>query len=76
MEEKRAEWEGHCSVCHLCEAAHELKDGLKRRVPEAFWEHRRAARRESLLALRSLLDAALAATEPRPAHKATRIKVE
>jgi hypothetical protein len=45
-------------------------------VPEEFWQHRSAARRETLLALRSLVDAALAhgpATSPR---KPTRIKVE
>jgi len=32
---------------------------LKGHLPEAFWEHRRAARREHLLAYRSLFDAAI-----------------
>jgi len=45
-------------------------------LPEAFWEHTRAARREMLLAFRSLIDAAIERTEARPVKKTTRIKVE
>jgi len=34
--------------------------------PEEFWRHRRAAKREALLALRSLLDAAIERLEQEP----------
>jgi len=61
-----------------------LSDGVKgmrstvmkqRLLPEAFWEHSRAARRESLLAVRSLLDAVIEKTERKP-KRVTKIKVE
>jgi hypothetical protein len=39
---------------------------LKRHLPEAFWEHHRAARREHLLAYRSLFDAAIERLERKP----------
>lgn len=45
-------------------------------MPEAFWEHLRNATRESLLAFRSLIDAAIERTEKKPEKKTTRIKVE
>jgi hypothetical protein len=44
-------------------------------LPEAFWEHSWAAGREALLALRSLLDAAIDRTERQP-KKVTKIKVK
>lgn len=44
-------------------------------LPEAFWEHSWAAGRESLLAVRSLLDALIAQTERAP-KRVTKIKVE
>lgn len=46
----------------------------KHHLPEAFWEHRRAAHREHLLAYRSLFDAAIERLEqkPRPAVEAAR----
>jgi hypothetical protein len=44
-------------------------------LPEAFWEHSRAAGRESLLAVRSLLDAVIAQTERAP-KRVTKIKAE
>lgn len=62
-----------------------LSDGIKgvrstlmktRFLPEAFWEHSWAAGRESLLAARSLLDAAIEKTERKPAKPATKIKVQ
>jgi hypothetical protein len=62
-----------------------LADGAKgirsqlmktRFLPEAFWEHSWAAGRESLLAVRSLLDAAIEKTEKKPAKRVTKIKVE
>lgn len=39
------------------EAWREFKSSLQAFLPEEFWEHRRAARREMLLAARSLVDA-------------------
>jgi len=45
-------------------------------LPEAFWEHSRAASREALLAIRSLLDAAIQKTEKKPTKSVTKIKVE
>lgn len=68
--------QARCPFCQAAEGLQELKRGLRQRIPEGFWEHRAAARRESLLALRSLIDAAIARTEARPVRKATRIKVE
>jgi len=62
-----------------------LSDGIKgmrstltkmRFLPEPFWEHTLAAGRESLLAVRSLLDAAIEKTERKPAKRVTKIKVE
>jgi hypothetical protein len=61
-----------------------LADGMRgmrsrvsetRILPPAFWEHSWAAGRESLLAVRSLLDAAIAQTERVP-KRVTKIKVE
>ncbi|MGQ9492798.1 MAG: hypothetical protein ACUVR2_03405 [Anaerolineae bacterium] len=48
----------------------------KRFLPEAFWEHSRAAGREVLLAVRSLLDAAIEKVESKPEKRVTKIKVE
>jgi hypothetical protein len=45
-------------------------------LPEAFWEHSRAAGREALLAARSLLDAAIEKLEAKPEKRVTKIKVE
>jgi hypothetical protein len=51
---------------------------LSPHLPEDFRQHTKAARREMLLAARSLLDAAIECTEekPEPKKKATKIKVE
>jgi len=80
MNEKAAETRtepcsAYCPISWVFKAACEVKDCLRRQVPEAFWEHRAAARRESLLALRSLIDAAIERSTAQP-RKATRIKVE
>ena len=45
-------------------------------VPEEFCMHLRTARKEFLLALRSLIDEAVKENEPEPPKKATKIKVE
>jgi hypothetical protein len=44
---------------HLRRAREELRAGLRTLVPPEYVQHRRAARREALLAMRSLLDHAL-----------------
>ncbi len=52
---------------------------LSPHLPEEFRQHTHTARREMLLAMRSLLDAAIECTEEReekPKKKATKIKVE
>jgi hypothetical protein len=60
---------------------HTLKGKAKRRqvLPEQFKEHTRAARKEMLLAVRSLLDAAIeeeAEEEPEATKKPTKIEVK
>lgn len=76
VERKGEGCEAFCPFCMAFKAAHEAREEMKRRVPEGFWQHRAAARREGLLAVRSLIDAALAKSETKPARKATRIKVQ
>jgi hypothetical protein len=44
---------------HAKEARSSLRKSIEELIPPGFIEHRRAARREMLLALRSLLDAAI-----------------
>jgi hypothetical protein len=45
-------------------------------VPEEFQAHLRTSRKEMLLAVRSLIDAAIERTEEKPKKKTTKIKVE
>ncbi len=51
---------------------------LSPHLPEEFRQHTKAAHREMLLAMRSLLDAAIERAEekPEPKKKAAKIKVE
>jgi len=67
-----------CPIAIIGKMCAEVRTGLKKALPEEFWAHRRAARKEALLALRSLLDAAIERVEERPkrARKTTKIKVE
>ncbi len=44
---------------HVKAARDSLRMGWEELIPRGFIEHRRAARREMLLAMRSLLDAAI-----------------
>ena len=44
---------------HFREARKELRESMKEFLPPGFIEHRKKARREMLLAWRSLIDAAL-----------------
>lgn len=48
---------------HFRAAREEVRKGLETLLPEGFFEHRRNARREMLLAWRSMLDAAIQRTE-------------
>lgn len=48
-------------------AAHEsMHKSMEELLPKGYLEHRRAARKEMLLAFRSLLDAAIEHTEKKP----------
>jgi hypothetical protein len=49
---------------------------LSPHLPEEFRQHTKSARREMLLAMRSLLDTVIERTEEKPKKKATKIKVE
>jgi hypothetical protein len=44
---------------HAMAARASMKKGFQELIPPGFIEHRRAARKEMLLAMRSLLDAAI-----------------
>lgn len=51
------------AVEHMKAAREEMKKTFEAMMPPGYREHRRAARREMLLAVRSLLDAAIKKTE-------------
>jgi hypothetical protein len=44
---------------HYQKAREEMREAIKGFLPEGFLEHRRAAHKEMMLAMRSLLDAAI-----------------
>lgn len=44
---------------HARAAREEMRESMKAFLPPKFWEHSRRARREMLLAWRSMIDAAL-----------------
>ena len=63
----------------LAEGIKGFRAGCKKispHLPEEFRQHTQAARREMLLAMRSLIDTAIECTEEKPKKKATKIKVE
>lgn len=82
-EEKVQEKHGFAT---LIEVGEEIIQSLKGTLPDEFWQHRAAARREALLALRVLLDATIerleaeaqpeAGAEPPPKRKPRRRKVK
>jgi hypothetical protein len=77
-EEKRheAEWEDHLAAA-LKGLRRDLKGSMKDFPTKEFRIHTRAARREMLLALRSLLDKAIEKTEEKAEEpKASRIVIE
>jgi hypothetical protein len=51
---------------HAKAAGASMKKSFEELIPHGFIEHRRAARREMLLAMRSLLDAAIERMEKKP----------
>ena len=55
-------------VEHARAAGSEQRAALKALVPDTFWTHQKSAKRETLLALRSLIDAALEELD-KPAQK-------
>lgn len=44
---------------HVRTAREELRESMRAFLPPGFWEHRNKARKEMLLAWRSMIDAAL-----------------
>lgn len=58
-EEKKKRWPPEETRQHLRAARSQIRESYKSLFPPEFIEHRRAARREMLLALRSLVDHAL-----------------
>ncbi len=81
--EERCPWEDTCPFAWVARAGTDIRSGLadlRGRLPKGFGEHAKVAQRETLLAMRSLLDGLLDALEgkgPR-AEKARgrKIKVE
>jgi hypothetical protein len=46
-------------VEHARAASREQREALKALIPDSFWGHQKTAKKETLLALRGLIDAAL-----------------
>ena len=77
MTEKKADTDK--AVKNVQQAWGEFRSSLHSLLPAEFWEHRRAARREMLLAARSLLDAAIERIEQQEAphqKRAQKIKID
>jgi len=81
--EARCPWENTCPFAWVARAATEIRPGLadvKDRLPKGFGEHAKTAQRETLLAMRALLDGLLDALEgkgPRAEKgRGRKIKVE
>lgn len=67
--EDRCPWEETCPFAWMARAGEEVRAGLsdlKRRLPKGFREHAKSAERETLLAMRALLDGLLDALERKP----------
>lgn len=81
--EERCPWENTCPFAWMGRVGTDVRtglSGLKRRLPKGFAEHAKTAERETLLAMRTLLDGLLDAMEGKPPEpeksKGRRIKVE
>ncbi len=79
VDEKELTWEDHLAAA-IKSFRKEVKEWRTEMLPEDFKLHRRAARREMLLAWRSLIDARISKLDEEEKEKAapqvTRIKVE
>ncbi|MBI2368783.1 MAG: hypothetical protein HYV08_00790 [Deltaproteobacteria bacterium] len=73
---ERCPWERLCPFATVFTAAAGVSRGVRGSLPDEFWEHTRGAQRESLLAMRSILDRLLARVESRRPRRPQRIKVE
>ncbi len=77
--EKEMTWEDHLAAA-IKSFRKDMKERRGNKIPEEFWSHQRAARREMLMAWRSLIDARIDKLEhpdkEKAAPQATRIKVE
>ncbi len=64
--EDRCPWEDTCPFAWMARVGADIRTGLgdlKRRLPKGFREHAMSAERETLLAMRALLDGLLDAME-------------
>lgn len=64
--EERCPWEDACPFARMARVGDDIRAGLselKRRLPKGFREHAMAAERETLLAMRTLLDGLLDAMQ-------------
>jgi hypothetical protein len=68
-EEKELGWEDYLAKTIKAFRAEVHEGGPKGLLPEEFWKHRRAAKKEMLLAWRSLLDTAIERLEKEPEKK-------
>ncbi len=62
--EERCPWEDTCPFARMARVGEDIRDGLselKRRLPKGFREHAMTAERETLLAMRALVDGLLEA---------------
>ncbi len=77
--EKEMSWEDHLAAA-IKSFRKDVKERRGNMLPDEFWSHQRAARREMLMAWRSLLDKRIEKLEHADKEKsgpqATRIKVE
>lgn len=63
MAEARKRWQEEARS-HVQAATWEFREAMKAMLPEGFWRHLRAARREALLSLRAVLDGLLEEEAP------------
>jgi hypothetical protein len=73
-EEEEKEVRGRSTLVRCVELGEEMIDVIKGILPDDFWVHNRAARREMFLAFRALLDAAIARSEGEPESDETKPK--
>jgi len=81
--EERCPWENTCPFAWMARVGADVRTGLgalKSRIPSGFAEHAKTAERETLLAMRTLLDGLLDAMDKRDSKqekgRGRKIKVE